>query len=155
MQTGPKPIPTATKELYGNPGKRALNDDTAKVEPAETLEPPMPLYGAASREWVRIAPALHKLGLLTELDRTTLAAYCESWGRYVDAQQTVREYGTLIEGQKGNLVKNPAAQLARDSLADMIRLATEFGMTPSSRGRMVIPGGNNPDDGDGIDDILS
>lgn len=155
MITGPKPAPTAIKALLGNPGKRALNDDTIKVPPASEVKPPMPLYGPASREWVRITPHLHSLGLLTDLDLTMLAAYCESWGRYCDAQAEVSEHGILIEGYRGGLVKNPAAQLVRDAFSDMIRLALEFGMTPSSRGRMTIPGSDNESEDDGLDGILS
>lgn len=146
MTTGRKPQPTAIKELNGNPGKRPLGSDTAKVPPASDITPPMPLYGAASREWYRVAPYLHKLGLLTDLDLTTLAAYCEAWGRYVEAQEEYRQVGALIQGYRGSLVKNPAAQIARDALADMLRLATEFGMTPSSRGRIHIPGDDESDD---------
>lgn len=153
MTVGRKPLPTATKELQGNPGKRALGTDTAKIGPAEDLTPPMPLFGAASREWNRVAPFLHRLGLVTELDLTTLAAYCEAWGRYVDAQADLRAYGAVVEGYRGGLVKNPAAQVARDALADMLKLAVEFGMTPSSRGRIHIPG--EDEDGDGLDGILS
>lgn len=151
--TGPKPTPTATKIIQGNPGQRPLNDDTLKVPPSEDIRPTVTLSPIASREWNRIAPVLHSLGLLTDMDKVLLAGYCEAWSRYQEAQAILTSEGVLVLGYRGSMVKNPAIQVAKDALADVIRIATEFGMTPSSRGRMHIPG--TPDDNSDLDGILS
>src|SRR5262249_42754142 len=77
---GRKPKPTRLKEMLGNPGKRALS--TGEPVP-EAAIPSCPRFldKEARKEWRRAAPELYALGVLTNLDRAALAAYCESWSR--------------------------------------------------------------------------
>lgn len=144
---GRKPTPTAMKELAGNPGKRPINEAEPKPDGLDDLEPPYPLDDMARREWDRIAPQLDKLGLLTVADSVALYMYCRAFARYHEAERIVAEEGILIPGYRGSMVKNPAAQIARDAFADLLRICTEFGMTPSSRGRMSVPGSDEGDTG--------
>jgi hypothetical protein len=64
---GRKKTPTNLVLLRGNPGKRALNKEEPKPRPV-LPEPPGHLDTGAKREWRRVAPELHQLGLLTVLD---------------------------------------------------------------------------------------
>ena len=49
--------------------------------------PPCPghLTAAAAKEWRRVAKALHGMGVVTAIDRAALAAYCQAYGRWVEA----------------------------------------------------------------------
>jgi phage terminase small subunit len=76
--TGPSPIPPKIVALRGNPGKRKLRSAVEPPMPPQPPEPPGCLTGYALDEWHRLAPELHRLGLLTSLDVMPLAAYCEA-----------------------------------------------------------------------------
>lgn len=134
---GRKPLPTAVKELRGNPGKRPLN---AKEPRPEKRAPSCPrwLGKTARAEWRRVTKELMTLGVLAEVDRAALAAYCVAWGRWVEAEEQVARAGMVIMTTNGNLVQHPWVQIANRAMIDMVKLASEFGMTPSSRSRIKV-----------------
>ena len=97
----------------------------------------------AVAEWDRLVPELYELGLLTKIDRTSLAAYCQLYSRWVDAERQIQKQGTIIEQKHATsetfkLVKNPYVGIAEVALVQMKSWATEFGLTPSSRSKVVI-----------------
>lgn len=136
MATGRKPTPTNLKLLKGNPGKRPLN--AAEPMPAPKIpNPPDHVKGEARKEWFRISKQLHELGLLTEIDRAALAAYCVAWGRWVEAEEQLAKYGTVIKSpDKGWLVQSPYLSIANRAMDQMAKMLAEFGMSPSSRSRV-------------------
>ena len=71
-QRGRKPIPTAIKELEGNPGKRALNIKEPKPK-RKAPKCPTWLDNEAKKEWKRTAKQLEQLGILTEVDMAAFA----------------------------------------------------------------------------------
>jgi P27 family predicted phage terminase small subunit len=138
---GPPRKPTALKLIEGNPGKKALPKNEPEPESLNGLpDAPKRFNRDAKDEWNRTGPVLFRAGLITRADLPMFEAYCEAWGGYVSAQRTYAD-APLVEGQKGNLVRNPAAQISRDNLDKAISLAREFGMTPASRTRIDLPGG--------------
>jgi P27 family predicted phage terminase small subunit len=141
------PKPTQLKLLQGNPGQRPLNTNEPVPPEGELLAPAWwPKRGDAETEWDRIVPILQSMRILTVADRTALVAYCEQWAMYCEAMQDIQAYGGLVEGQKGNLVRNPALQTARDCLSMVQSFCREFGMTPSSRSRISLPGTDSDQD---------
>lgn len=125
------------KELAGNPGKRPLNRREPKL--ASTLPPcPRHLSAEAKREWRRMGGELARMGVVTAVDRAALAAYCQAWARWVDAEGQVARLGTIVKTANGNLIQNPYLAVANRALEQMTRLAAEFGMTPSSRSRVQV-----------------
>lgn len=137
MAAGRKPKPVALKLIDGNPGKRRI-DPTPKAPPSRPVAPAS-LSEEARREWAYIVPRLDEIGMLSKLDRAALEVYCESVATHRAAIVLLRR-GVLVEGDKGRVVKNPAAQIVRDSATTIRMLAAEFGLTPSSRARMEFPG---------------
>jgi len=133
--------PTVLKVLHGDdkvhPGR--VNAHEPKPDLLLSMDPPMELDSIAREVWDHFAPMLHRMRLLTEADVLSLAAMCTSWSTYRQASATVQREGTLTMGARGQLVRNPAALVAKDALADYMRLACEFGLTPSSRARIVLP----------------
>ncbi|MFF7233960.1 phage terminase small subunit P27 family [Streptomyces sioyaensis] len=135
--SGPPRTPTKLDKLRGNPSKKKLNE--AEPEPTTgDLAPPADFEGEALAEWRRVVPELHRLGLVTVVDRAYLVAYCSAWSSFEEARQTLAERGPLVEGRDGNLVKNPAAQIMRDSADMMIKFGSRFGLSPSDRTRLSV-----------------
>ena len=145
---GRKPKPTMFKVLDGNPGKRPLNDDEPTPPPGGPACPEW-LNAEAKAEWARLVPDLETMGLLSRLDRPALAAYCQAWSRWVQAEAQVAKYGTIVKSPvKGFPMKSPYLTVADQALETMRKLMVEFGLTPSSRSRIRVLR-----DGDGADDL--
>ena len=128
-------IPTQLHLLRGNPGKRALNHQ----EPKPKIEMPLcpaHLDDEARKEWRRIGRELVKLGLMTKIDRSALAAYCMLWSRWIEAEQELKKTGTIVKAKNGFPVLSPYLIVANKALEQMRVFLTEFGLTPASRSRI-------------------
>jgi P27 family predicted phage terminase small subunit len=134
----PTPLPTRLKLLRGNPGKRRLNlDEPQPASAPECPAPPSFLSAYAAEQWRRVAPELHRLGLLTILDETTLAAHCAACCRWHQCEEILEREGELVvAGSAGNRVPHPAVRIAVQAARDLIAFGREFGLTPSSRARV-------------------
>jgi P27 family predicted phage terminase small subunit len=129
-------MPTALKMVMGNPGKRPLNH----LEPKPRLAiPTCPahLQPTAKAEWKRLAQQLHHLGVLTELDRSVLAAYCQAYGRWVDAERRLKETPPLLKTPAGYVQPSPWLAISNKSVELMHKFATELGLSPASRSRVT------------------
>lgn len=140
---GRKPKPTHLKLVTGNPGKRSLNENEPRPVPSLPSPPPH-LDDEAKVEWSRVSEQLYALGCLAEIDRAALAAYCQAYSRWVRAEHAIAEMakrdeltrGLMIKTTNGNAIANPLVGVANKAIADMVRYAAEFGMTPSARSRI-------------------
>jgi P27 family predicted phage terminase small subunit len=134
MPGGRPPKPTALKVLQGNPGKRKLRKDEPKPTAIEKLDPPEYLSRLAKEEWLRVAPEVKRLGLLTLVDVAGLAGYCQAYARWREAIKATNEC-TLGEAIARGFVK-----AEKEALAQMVQLAQQFGFTPSSRSKVAGAG---------------
>ena len=134
---GVKPKPTKLKLLHGERNKDRINLKEPKPKP---VVPKMPswLNKYAKKEWKRIVPELKSLGLLTQIDRAALSAYCDAYGRWREASEGLQKHGMVWEASSGYLQQTPYVSMVKNALADMMKCLTEFGMTPSSRTRIVV-----------------
>ena len=48
-----------------------------------------------------LSEAFGDVGVLTEIDMATFAAYCQSYARWKEAQQHIDEEGSTFETEKG------------------------------------------------------
>ena len=151
--TGPKPKPTKLKILEGNPGKRSLNLNEPNPLPIAP-ECPNWLLDEAKKEWNRLAPELERLGLLTIIDKAAFAGYCQSYAKWKAAEEFIKKNGTTYRIPKTDksgkvvsvyIASFPEVVIANQSLNQIKAFAVEFGLTPSSRGRIYLPG-EKPDD---------
>lgn len=132
---GRKPLPTPIRALGGNAGKRPL--PTAEPRAATHLPPaPSHLSKPAKAEWKRIGRELVTLGLVSKIDRALLASYCSAWGRLVDAEEKLVQFGSVIKTPSGMLVQSPYLQIVNKAIEQLAKLGPEFGMSPSSRTRV-------------------
>ena len=124
--------PTALKILKGTAQNCRLNKNEPQPE-LKIPDCPEHLEGEALKEWNRITVILDNLGLLSEMDRTALAAYCQVYGRWVRAEKAVAANGLTVETTHGNIVQNPEVGIANKALELMRKYLVEFGMSPASR----------------------
>ena len=131
------------KLVTGNPGKRKIQKKEPKPKVAIPT-PPHHLNTYAKKEWKRISKELYNLGLLSGIDRAALGAYCAAFSRWRSAELAINRAakkdplhsGLVIKTSNDNYVQNPAVGIANKAMADMIKYAAEFGMTPSARTRI-------------------
>lgn len=137
---GPSPQPTALKIVRGNPGGKPLNKREPK--PDHTI-PDCPgwLNEEAKAAWARLAPKLAKMHVLTDSDGDALSAYCQVYARWKEAEQFLQVHGSVfefeIDGQPRSRTRPEAVQ-AKELLQLMRQFQGEFGLTPSSRSRIVV-----------------
>ena len=140
---GREPKPTRLKVITGNPGKRPLNLDEPSPEPAVPDCPPE-LGPAAQREWERLVDELAKLRVLTNLDRAALAAYCGAYALWAESTEAIGKYGVMVKSPTGFPIQSPYVSIANRQAEIMMRIASEFGFTPASRGRISVPNEDEP-----------
>jgi P27 family predicted phage terminase small subunit len=123
-----------------------MNPDEPKP-PLQQRVPPPPahLSDEGKREWRRMGKELVRLGLLTSVDKAEFAVYCQSWGRWVEAETALRQYGAVIVTPNKMLAQSPYLAIANRAMADMRAACASFGMSPSSRGKVK---GEKPEDRD-------
>ena len=97
---------------------------------------PAHLSDAARKEWQRAGHFLLQLGLMTELDVAALTAYCVAYGRWGEAEEALRTYGTMLKSPNGFPVQSPYLAVANKAMEQMRSLLSEFGMSPASRSRV-------------------
>lgn len=132
---GRKPKPTALKLIEGNPGKRPLN----KREPRPELRVPTcpaHLCPAAKAEWKRLAQELFVLGIVTALDRAALAAYCQAYGRWAEAERRLKDTPMLLKLPSGYIQPSPCIGIVNKQLELMAKYMAELGLSPVSRTRV-------------------
>ena len=85
---------------------------------------------------------LLELGLLTTVDRAALAAYCQAWAQWVEANEKLQGSapgeGMIVKTESGYPVLSPWWTVANQSAKVMKSFLTEFGMTPGSRSRLRV-----------------
>jgi P27 family predicted phage terminase small subunit len=74
--------------------------------------------------------------VLSHFDRGPLANYCAAYGHWVEATDAMQKYGTMMKSPTGYPVQSPYVAIANRQAEIMMRIASEFGFTPASRGRL-------------------
>jgi P27 family predicted phage terminase small subunit len=90
----------------------------------------------AAAHWPTVAEQLEAAGVLTRLDQSALALYCEVFARWRRATDHVVEHGPVIVSPSGLSTRSPHLVIADRAFEQMVKLLTEFAMTPSSRSRV-------------------
>jgi len=141
---GPAPLPSNVKKLKGTyrPSEAPKNEPTPEIKiPSRPswLGKRVPWGREAIREWDRIAPEMERLGLLSELDRDTLAGYCDAHGRWWHFRREVAEHGSVQITSSGYAAQRPEVALMNRALDDIRKFSALFGFSPSDRARISVP----------------
>lgn len=131
---GRKPIPTTLKLVTGKKG-RGINENEPQLE-IKIPSCPSCLSAAAKAEWRRVAPILENQGLLAEVDRSALAAYCVLYARWTKALRNIEEQGEVVTSAKGVLQTSPWILIAKSAEKEMRTYAGLFGMSPADRSKV-------------------
>jgi P27 family predicted phage terminase small subunit len=139
--------PIALIKLEGNPGKRRIPKgiDLPPSDPG----PPSHLDDYGKEEWARISIGLEAMGVLTEVDRAALAAYCDAYAVWRTACEQIAERvrkggklaGLIDVTKTGHVIQNALVGVRNKAREDMVRFSTEFGMTPQARARLAVDPG--------------
>ena len=82
--------------------------------------------------------------MLTELDGTVLAAYCQSFARWKQAEGDIDENGLTFDNKvTGVRHRNPSVEIAQREKQVVRQFSALFGLSPADRGRMSIPETND------------
>lgn len=160
-QRGPKPLPANVHSLRGNASKKPIAQLLDGVHP-EVEIPTCPTYLApdAKREWKRVAAELETLGLVCQIDRAALAAYCAAWAEVVTCERKIKELNAADDkGEAGLVSITPSGyqqmsvwvQIRNRAYDRMMKFAAEFGLSPSARSRVTASKNNSQLGLSGID----
>ena len=139
---GPAPQPTVLKINHGNPGKRPLNDREPKP-PRRRPRRPQWLQGEGRKVWEELVPLLDGMGVLTVVDRLSLARYCKLTADWVKLSKVIDEHGDVypVRDKQDKTVgfrMLPQVKVRESLSAELRQLDREFGLTPSARSRLIV-----------------
>lgn len=151
---GRKPKPTALRVVDGGRAIEGVAPPLARLPP-----PPAWLRPEAKAEWKRLGSKLIDLGLLSGIDRATFAAYCQAFGTWEAAEKALLAMqkearkdpsiaapemaGLVATTSNGNLIHHPLGVVAQKARLEAVKIAAEFGLTPSSRSRIDTDAAKN------------
>lgn len=137
---GRPPIATELKK------KRTIKKDNIKFEdePKPDIfkfspDPHRILDEHGVRIWEEVCPQLVSLGIFTNIDKDTLAVYCNELGLYYQACEKLKSDGFIeYTGENNYPIPSPWVGIRNRSIANAIKLSHEFGLSPASRTRISV-----------------
>lgn len=163
-QRGPKSLPANVLALRGGTAYLQKRESEGAIKPdVEIPNCPRHLLAEARKEWKRVGGELELLGLISKIDRTALALYCQEYSWWVwheeglqraiklaaekaaafaadpanDGKEWMGGDGFMLPTPNGNWTYNPH-WVARNKHALLVeRFLANFGMSPSARGRVT------------------
>jgi P27 family predicted phage terminase small subunit len=137
--------PNKLKLVEGNPGKRPIKKQP-KLE-IKNLKCPIWLNKEAKKEWKRVFTLLEKLGLISDIDMTIFAMYCQNYARWKQAETELNEENLKVMGRTGYIV-NPLVKISQTYQTRLKISIEKLGLSPSDRANLDIAmNDNNEDDG--------
>ena len=131
---GPKKTPTKTLKLRGS---WRANDRAGEPAASGRAKKPTWLKKLAKKKWTELVPLLENMGVLAEIDSTVLARYCDSWAWWKDLRKTIEKEGECVTSYNKNgdeyVTQNPKVNIALKISAQLAKLESQMGMTPSAR----------------------
>lgn len=144
MAAGRKPVPTALRELHGNPGRRPMPVDEPEGV-GDIWAPPTYMDERQRLQW-DYAVAHAPPGLLTGTDREILAIWVNACVEYARAVEQVRSMGQVVKTKDGNAIQNPFMGIMNRQAMVMLKAGSEMGFSPAARASL---GAHAPEFNDG------
>ena len=145
MSKGRKKKPTQLKKIQGTLRKYREVENEMQVDLCEIIpDPPIWLSKIGKSEWEKVTNQLFNLQMLHVVDLKMVEAYCNEMSLYIECEQALREGGRIDEffNAEGDVVRRQAKPLIKvknDALANALKLAVNFGITPSARANISAP----------------
>jgi len=116
---GPKPLPANVHLLKGNPSKIPFDQLGDSVDPViEVPGVPKHLWPEARKEWRRISALLLENRLVSKLDRSALALYCQWWAKWVWAEEQFTRAKNLATARRQAHIDAAVKRAVAVALAD-------------------------------------
>ena len=82
--------------------------------------------------------------MLHEVDLSLILAYCNEMATYIECEMKLKEIGRVdtFKNTNGDIVRTqakPYVKMKNDALNNAIKLAANFGITPSARANISAP----------------
>jgi len=145
MARGRKKTPTVLKEMMGTARADRLVDNEMTADLVLQLpEAPEFLSEIGTKEWYKITSQLFNLKMLHEVDLSLILAYCNEMATYIECEMKLKEIGRVdtFKNTNGDIVRTqakPYVKMKNDSLNNALKLAANFGITPSARANISAP----------------
>jgi len=149
MGKGRKKTPTVLKEMYGTARADRVLENEMQVDLLSKLpEAPDLLSEIGIAEWYKVTTQLFNLKMLHDVDQSLILAYCNEMSLYIESELELRENGRIdnFKNSNGDLIRSQAKPLVKvknDALANALKLAVQFGLTPVARTNISAPVTNN------------
>lgn len=157
---GPQAKPTHLRLLEGVPGHRPLNDREPQVPTVQELPPPQGFEGLRAEIWKEVTSDLATMKGLSPVDTRMLMSYVDVLyrlilvGKQLDLVSSYSATLTDLHGRPRSTKTLPEFQQYLQLTAQALKMAQNFGMTPSARARIVFfgnGGGKRDEDIDPFD----
>lgn len=145
MARGRKKTPTVLKEMMGTARADRLVDNEMTADLVLQLpEAPEFLSEIGTKEWYKITSQLFNLKMLHEVDLSLILAYCNEMATYIECEMKLKKIGRVdtFKNTNGDIVRTqakPYVKMKNDALNNALKLAANFGITPSARANISAP----------------
>lgn len=142
MAKGRKRLPTEIKKAQGTLQPCRTNIKEPQYPSVIGLPDPPDFLGERGKSiYYETGNILIQSGVLKQVNLVGLIAYAKESEVYFEAREKINSSGmvrsvTLTNGNKVWQI-NPYQKIANDALANIVRLACEFGITPASRSKII------------------
>lgn len=139
MTKGRKSLPTVQKKAQGTIRKCRQNPAEPPYQIVKSLpDPPAELGGRGRELYYTAGMELSDKGILTSISMGMFLEYCQAMETAETAYKEMGQ-GITIMDENGKTYVNPAFRVYKDSVMIAVRIACEFGMTPASSSKVVVP----------------
>jgi P27 family predicted phage terminase small subunit len=128
--------PTALKILHGAQPCRINRQEP--IAPAWSAICPEHLGPLGRAAWDSVTASLDSMGVLTAADAEAVSLYAAAYQLYRSALDKVERDGLICESDSGVVKPHPLLPQINECRSQMVRLLSQFGMTPASRSSLRV-----------------
>lgn len=145
MARGRKKIPTKIKELQGTlKSDRVLENEMQVALVSSIPDAPSWLSPIGKEEWAKVCGELFGKQMLHHIDLSLIAAYSNAMALHIETEIMLRENGRISvykndDGTIKHSQSTPFQKISNDALDKALKIATQFGLTPSARSSIQQP----------------
>jgi len=140
-----KPLPSEIKKQRGTLKKSRQAENSVElitsIDSVYSNRPqcPQDFNKWAVKAWDDVWDFLLQYKFTQIVDMPLVQSYCREVGRMEEANYMMMKEGMIIFTEKGKPEQSPWVHIYYKSLQSVLKLAAEFGFSPSARTKITIP----------------